>query len=182
MNDYRYIILNKPYGYVSQFSGEGATLKEFDLPNHIYAAGRLDKDSEGLLLLTNDGPFIEQFLLHHERAYWVQVDHDIEQMSIEKLRCGVQIKTGPTAPCKVIKIEEPAVWERTPPIRVRKSIPTSWLEVILKEGKNRQIRRMTAAVGHPTLRLIRSRLGKLSLADIGLKPGEWKEVHRDQIL
>lgn len=183
MKKYRYIILNKPFGYLSQFSGEGdhKTLAEFSLPKEVYAAGRLDKDSEGLLLLSNDGPFIEQFLLHHERGYWVQVEGEIHQQAINNLESGINLKTGRTKPCQAKTINEPDLWQRTPPIRQRKDKPTSWLEIILTEGKNRQVRKMTAAVGYPTLRLVRFQLGKISLNSLNLDLGKWIEVKKDDI-
>ena len=184
INMNKYIVLNKPFGHLSQFSGEPGqlTLSSFGLPKEVYAAGRLDKDSEGLLLLSNDGSFIEQFLLNHEREYFAQVDGQISNEAINELQSGVMIKSGQTKPCSVKRIEEPVIWQRNPPIRERKNIPTSWIELILKEGKNRQVRKMTAAVGFPTLRLIRSRLGKLGLSDISLEPGSWIEVKKQDII
>lgn len=177
----KYIIFNKPYGVLSQFTTEEGhrTLAEFNLPKEVYAAGRLDKDSEGLLLLTDDGPFIKNFLDHHERVYWVQVDKIPSNEALEELSRGVLLKDGKTKPCKVSLIS-PDIGPRNPPIRVRKNIPTSWIELTLKEGKNRQIRRMTAAIGHPTLRLLRVGLGKFRLGN--LEPGKWVEVTKEDIM
>lgn len=181
-----YIIFNKPYGVLCQFTGESGdrTLAEFGLPKDVYAAGRLDKDSEGLLLLTNDGKFIDKLLnprFDHQKCYWAQIEKVPTKEDLDKLARGVDIKGYKTKPCKV-KILDPApeIPDRDPPIRFRKSIPTCWIELILTEGKNRQVRRMTAAIGFPTLRLIRVGIGKQSLAD--LKEGQWKEVSREMIL
>jgi 23S rRNA pseudouridine2457 synthase len=178
----KYIIFNKPFGVLSQFTTEEGhrTLAEFNLPKGVYAAGRLDKDSEGLLLLTDDGPFIKKFLDHHERIYWAQVDKNPQPEELDTLSKGVELKDGRTKPCKVKMIEDPGLPPRNPPIRYRKNIPTSWLELTLKEGKNRQVRRMTAAIGFPTLRLIRVGLGKFKLQD--LEPGKWVEVSKEDII
>jgi len=178
----KYIIFNKPYGVLSQFTTEEGhrTLGEFGLPKDVYAAGRLDRDSEGLLLLTDDGPFIKKFLDHHERVYQAQVDKVPTPEDLEKLSKGVELKDGKTKPCKVQAISEPGFPPRNPPIRFRKNIPTSWIELTLKEGKNRQVRRMTAAIGFPTLRLIRVGLGKFRLND--LEPGQWVEVAKEDII
>lgn len=178
----KYIIFNKPYGVLSQFTTEEGhrTLAEFDLPKGVYAAGRLDKDSEGLLLLTDDGPFIKKFLDHHERIYWAQVDKIPQPEELTALSEGVELKDGRTKPCKVKMLEDPGLPPRNPPIRYRKNIPTSWIELILKEGKNRQVRRMTAAIGFPTLRLIRAGLGKFRIGD--LEPGKWVEVSKEDII
>ncbi len=178
----KYIIFNKPYGVLSQFTTEEGhrTLGEFGLPKDVYAAGRLDKDSEGLLLLTDDGPFIKKFLDHHERIYLAQVDKIPQFEDLERLAKGVELKDGRTRPCKVEMVPEPDLPPRNPPIRVRKDIPTSWVELTLKEGKNRQVRRMTAAIGFPTLRLIRVGLGKFRLND--LEPGQWVEVAKEDII
>jgi len=169
------VLFNKPYGVLTQFTGAGHTLAEFDLPPNIYAAGRLDKDSEGLLLLTGDGR-----LQHHvsdprhkqPKTYWAQVEGVPDEASLEALSNGVVLKDGMTRPAQAHLIDEPdSLWPREPPIRERKAIPTSWIELTLTEGRNRQVRRMTAAVGHPTLRLIRAAIGDWKLAD--LKPGQW---------
>ncbi len=183
-SDYRYVLLNKPYGILSQFTSEEEhrNLSEFGLPSDIYAAGRLDKDSEGLLLLTNDGPFIKKFLDSHPRTYWVQVERVPTEEDLHILRNGVKIKGGNTSPCLVKSIQPPSVKERNPPIRFRKKVPTSWIEITLTEGKNRQVRRMTAKIGFPTLRLIRVGLGKIKLKDLDLLPGRWIEIEKNQIV
>ncbi len=182
-NIFEYIIFNKPYGVLSQFSSDThKTLDSFELPPKVYPVGRLDKDSEGLLLLSNDGKFIENFLLNHERSYWVQVDNIPTQDNLKILSQGVKIKTGMTKPCHIKLIDPPKLWQRDPPIRVRKSIPTSWLEITLKEGKNRQVRKMTATINCPTLRLVRCRLGKISLKNIDLKLGQWIKVKKSEII
>ncbi|WP_082114206.1 pseudouridine synthase [Kiloniella litopenaei] len=181
-----YVALYKPYDVLSQFTGEAGqrTLAEIDLPLGVYAAGRLDKDSEGLLLLSNDGPFIDR-LIHpkngHPRSYLVQVERVPDDGALDQLRSGVIIKGYQTKPCTVeLLTSEPDLPSRTPPIRERKNIPTAWLKITLSEGKNRQVRRMTAAVGFPTLRLVRESIGNLKLD--GLQPGEWKIVSTDDIL
>ena len=177
----RYIIFHKPYGVLSQFTQESPkhiTLKEYiDIPD-VYAVGRLDWDSEGLLLLTNDGQ-LQHRLAHprfgHQRTYWVQVERIPDVDAIHKLQTGVEIQDYRTRPAQVrLLLEEPSVVQRIPPIRFRKSIPTAWLEMTLTEGKNRQVRRMTATVGFPTLRLIRFSIANIQLHD--LAPGQWREL------
>ncbi len=177
----RYIIFHKPYGVLSQFTQESPkhiTLKEYiNVPN-VYAVGRLDWDSEGLLLLTNDGQ-LQHRLAHprfgHQRTYWAQVERIPDVDAIRKLQTGVEIQDYRTAPAQVrLLLEEPLVGQRTPPIRFRQNIPTAWLEMTLTEGKNRQVRRMTAAVGFPTLRLIRVSIANIQLQD--LAPGQWREL------
>jgi pseudouridine synthase len=181
----RYIVFNKPYGVLSQFTGEEnqRTLAEFGLPAQVYAAGRLDKDSEGLLLLSDDGPFIKKLLdpeSGHERVYWAEVEGNPSNSALKELSAGVVFKGYRSKPCRAVRLDpQPEVPPRDPPVRFRKSIPTCWIELTLTEGKNRQVRRMTAAVGHPTLRLIRKNIGKLSLAD--LPPGHWREVSKKEI-
>jgi 23S rRNA pseudouridine2457 synthase len=183
---YRYIILHKPYGVLSQFTpeipGQG-TLSEFNLPKDLYAAGRLDSDSEGLLLLTNDGPLIKRLLepgAGHERTYLVQVEGIPSAEAITKLEHGVVIQGYRTLPAKARLLEsEPSLPPREPPIRVRKHIPTCWIELTLLEGKNRQVRRMTATIGHPTLRLVRTAIGKITLKDI--QPGQSRELTESEI-
>ncbi len=172
------ILFNKPFGVLSQFTDADGreTLADYiDIPN-VYPAGRLDKDSEGLLLLTDDGRLqarISDPKYHKQKHYWAQVDGEPEENALEKLRRGVRLKDGQTKPAEVSMIDEPDnIWPRTPPIRVRQSIPTQWLELIISEGKNRQVRRMTAAVNHPTLRLIRHRIGDWSLQQ--LQPGQYE--------
>jgi len=174
------IALNKPYGVLCQFTDpEGRrTLAEFVRQKDVYAAGRLDHDSEGLLLLTDDGRLAHQLTdPRHKQAktYLAQVDGEIDEAAVQALRRGVQLNDGPTLPAEAIRIAEPDwLWPRDPPVRFRKSIPTSWLSLTLREGRNRQVRRMTAAVGLPTLRLYRARVGPWSTE--GLEPGQWREA------
>lgn len=169
------ILFNKPYGVLSQFTDEDGrpTLADYVHRPGFYAAGRLDFDSEGLLLLTDDGQLQHQ--ISHPRqklpkTYWVQVEGEVSDEALAALRRGVQLKDGMTAPAKARRLPEPAVWPRTPPVRQRQSIPTSWLELTIREGRNRQVRRMTAAVGFPTLRLIRTAIGNWQLGELG--PGQ----------
>ena len=177
----RLLLLNKPFDVLTQFSPDGSgrhTLKDFvDVPG-VYPAGRLDRDSEGLLLLTNDGPLQAHIAdPRHKlpKTYWVQVEGTPTEDQLRQLREGVLLNDGPTLPAQAqCMAEAPALWERQPPIRVRQSIPTAWLELTIREGRNRQVRRMTAAVGLPTLRLVRVRIGPWGLE--GLAPGEWREV------
>ncbi|MEI6428483.1 MAG: pseudouridine synthase [Pseudanabaena sp. ELA607] len=182
---YRYLLFHKPYGVLCQFTDDAVpprpTLKDFINVPEVYAVGRLDFDSEGLLLLSNNGVLKHRLLdpqFAHERTYWVQVEHIPTPEALGQLAAGVVIQGYRTKPAKVTLIPEPAVPERHPPIRFRQSIPTAWLEITLTEGKNRQVRRMTAAVGHPTLRLIRVSLGNLQLnhPELGnLAQGQWRE-------
>ena len=180
----RIVLFNKPYGVMSQFSpsGEKVTLARFSLPANIYPAGRLDHDSEGLLLLTDDGGLNHRLTdprRGHPRTYWVQVERAPDDAALEKLRRGVTLADGPTLPCKVSRLEsEPDLPPRDPPIRFRVNVPTAWLALTLTEGRNRQVRRMTAAVGHPTLRLVRAGIGNLTLKD--LPPGKWRWVDRGE--
>lgn len=174
------ILFNKPYGVLSQFTPEAGhrALNEFGFPPGVYAAGRLDHDSEGALLLTDDGKLIKRLLdpkFEHPRTYLAQVDGQITPEAIKQLSKGVVIKSYHTKPCKAELATPPDdLWERIPPIRYRANIPTSWVKLTLIEGKNRQVRHMTAAVGFPTLRLIRIQIGDLSLD--GLQPGEWRII------
>lgn len=171
------ILFNKPYGVLSQFTdGENRpTLAQYiRLPN-VYPAGRLDHDSEGLLLLTDDGQ-VQHHISHpaHKlpKTYWVQVEGAPNSYALTKLRQGVELNDGMTLPAEARLIPTPKLWERDPPIRSRQNIPTQWLEIVITEGKNRQVRRMTAAVGHPTLRLVRVKIGNWTLE--GIAPGEYK--------
>lgn len=178
----RLILFNKPYGVLSQFSGgsgrgAGDTLADFIEVPGVYPAGRLDKDSEGLLLLTDDGGLqarIADPRYKLPKTYFVQVEGVPSDESLRRLRNGIELKDGMTKPAKVSTIEPPMVWPRNPPIRFRKEVPDRWLKITVVEGRNRQVRRMTAAVGHPTLRLVRWRIGPWSLAD--LTSGKWLEV------
>ena len=175
----RLLLLNKPFDVLTQFNDEQgrATLKDFVTVPGVYPAGRLDRDSEGLLLLTNDGRLQARIAdPKHKLAktYWVQVAGEPTPEQLQQLCEGVQLNDGPTLPAEARLLDEPALWPRNPPVRFRKSVPTAWLELVIREGRNRQVRRMTAAVGLPTLRLVRVRIGPWSLED--LQPGEWKEV------
>jgi len=174
----RLLLFNKPFGVLSQFTDtQGrSTLGDYITEKGVYPAGRLDYDSEGLLLLTDDGR-LQHFISHPRyklfKTYWVQVEGIPEPMALEQLRKGVVLSDGVTAPAKVRLIDEPpGLWPRNPPIRYRASIPTAWLDLRIREGRNRQVRRMTAAVGHPALRLIRYAIGPWTLE--GLAPGEWR--------
>ena len=205
------IAFHKPFGVLSQFTGDGSpnrVLAEFGFPKNVYAIGRLDADSEGLLLLSDEARWNEQ-LLHprhaHEREYWAQVERIPSPAALDQLRRGVLVQGRKTLPCKAWILEpqpamteasptgiaagipgtavgdgvRPTVFPRVPPIRFRKSVPDCWIGLELIEGKNRQVRRMTAAVGHPTLRLLRVRIGNFWLAD--LPPGQWRILTPDQI-
>ncbi|CAE6710623.1 pseudouridine synthase [Candidatus Nitrotoga fabula] len=176
----RVLLFNKPYGVVCQFSCDGlhSTLADYIAVPDMYPAGRLDTDSEGLLILTDDG------VLQHRisdpryklaKTYWVQVEGTPDEAALEKLRNGVNLSGFMTQPAQVKIMNEPEnLWQRIPPIRERRNKPTSWLELVIREGKNRQVRRMTAQVGYPTLRLIRYRVGEWTLD--GLEPGIWREA------
>jgi 23S rRNA pseudouridine2457 synthase len=176
------IAFHKPYGVLSQFTPDGSpnrTLAEFGFPKDIYPLGRLDADSEGLLLLS-DEPGLNTRLLDpqnaHIRCYWAQVEGVPTSATLEKLSQGVSIGDHHTLPCRAWLMDpQPQLPPRDPPIRVRKTVPDSWIAIELTEGKNRQVRKMTAAVGHPTLRLLRVRIGALELGD--LKPSQWRELY-----
>lgn len=174
----RILLFNKPFGVICQFSSDGMhpTLADYIPLPEFYPAGRLDTDSEGLLVLTDDGQLQHRITdPKHKLAktYWVQVEGVPDAVALEKLRTGVTLKDGLTRPAGANLMDEPAgLWPRNPPVRERKLIPTSWLELTIREGKNRQVRRMTAAVGFPTLRLIRYRIGDWTLD--GVEPGRWK--------
>jgi 23S rRNA pseudouridine2457 synthase len=180
----RYLLFNKPYGVVSQFSGDGRNLADYIKVPGIYPVGRLDKDSEGLMLLTDDGALQHRFTdpkFAHPRTYWAQVEGIPDQTALDRLQQGVVIraegKPYRTLPAKARTLDPPPnIPPRDPPIRFRKSIPTAWIELIVVDGKNRQVRKMTAETGYPTLRLIRAAIGKETLR--GLQPGEWKEVDK----
>lgn len=176
------VLFNKPFNVLSQFTDKGTegsarkTLSEFIKLPGVYAAGRLDKDSEGLLVLTDNGKLQNRIAspkFRTEKTYWVQVEGSATDEQINALRSGVSLKDGETAPAQVHSIDEPAnLWPRTPPVRFRKAIPDCWLEVTISEGRNRQVRRMTAAVGLPTLRLIRYRIGDWTID--GIENGRWR--------
>ncbi len=175
------ILFNKPFGVLSQFTDKGTvgsarkTLSEFiDVPD-VYAAGRLDKDSEGLLVLTDNGQLqsrISDPKFKTAKTYWVQVEGEPTDAQLQKLRVGVKLKDGMTRPADVTQMQEPArLWPRTPPVRFRKTVTDSWLQITISEGRNRQVRRMTAAVGCPTLRLIRYQVGNWTID--GIENGQW---------
>lgn len=179
----RLILFNKPFGVLSQFTDTGnagtprATLSDhIDLPG-VYPAGRLDRDSEGLLMLTDDGRLqarIAQPRSGVEKTYLAQVEGIPDATALDALRAGVTLKDGATRPARVRRIAPPDLWPRDPPVRFRKSVPDCWLEIVISEGRNRQVRRMTAHVGHPTLRLVRWRVGDWSLD--GIAPGTWRDA------
>ena len=173
------IAFNKPYGVLCQFTDRSTpprrTLAEFGLPPGVYAARRLDHDSEGLLLLTDDGVLAHRLTdpRHKQpKTYWVQVEGDPTEAQLAALRNGVELNDGRTRPAQARRIEPPPLWDRDPPVRFRKTVPDAWLELTISEGRNRQVRRMTAAVGLPTLRLVRVAIGPHRLE--GLQPGAWR--------
>ncbi|XWX85704.1 pseudouridine synthase [Dechloromonas sp. ARDL1] len=174
------LLFNKPYGVLSQFTPEGKwrALNEFISLKGVYVAGRLDADSEGLLLLTDDGKLQARIAdPKHKlvKTYWAQVEGIPDEVSLDRLRAGIALSDFTAQPARVRRIEEPAgLWERDPPIRFRAAIPTAWLEIRISEGKNRQVRRMTAAIGYPTLRLVRAAIGSATLD--GLPLGQWRRI------
>jgi 23S rRNA pseudouridine2457 synthase len=178
----RVILLNKPFGVLSQFSDKGnadsprATLSDYVKIPKVYPAGRLDRDSEGLLVLTDDGKLqarISSPKFKKPKTYLVQVEGTPTEAHLQALRQGVTLKDGPTRPAKVVVIDPPDLWPRVPPVRYRKSVPDSWIQMTITEGRNRQVRRMTAHVGLPCLRLVRWSIGDWTLDDI--PPGEWRD-------
>jgi 23S rRNA pseudouridine2457 synthase len=179
----RYLLFNKPYDVLTQFSGDSRTLKDYISVPNVYPAGRLDRDSEGLLLLSDDGALQHRLTdpkFAHPRTYWAQVERIPTTQAIQTLTTGVLIENHRTKPARVKLLPtDPDLPPRDPPIRFRKSVPTAWLELILTEGRNRQVRRMTAAVGHPTLRLVRVAIGNLRLDD--LPPGKWRDLTAAEI-
>lgn len=179
------LAFHKPYGVLSQFTPDGSpnrTLAEFGFPKGVYAIGRLDADSEGLLLLSDEAGLNTRLLdpeKGHPRRYWAQVEHIPTPEALAQLAAGVTIQDYKTRPCNVLLLDpQPDIPPRDPPIRVRKNIPDCWIELELTEGKNRQVRRMTAAIGHPTLRLMRVRIGNLELGS--LPAGHWRELSPEE--
>ncbi|GGA18282.1 pseudouridine synthase [Okeania sp. KiyG1] len=187
--NYRYILFNKPYNVLSQFtdntdeSNQRQTLKDYIPISSVYPVGRLDRDSEGVLLLTNHGQLQHRLTdpkFAHPRTYWVQVERIPDEAALRQLQRGVTIKNYQTRPAKVKLLSvEPKFPPRDPPIRFRKTVPTAWLEITLTEGRNRQVRRMTAAVGFPTLRLVRVAIAGLCMNE--LQPGEWRDLNQTEI-
>ncbi|HAP36185.1 MAG TPA: pseudouridine synthase [Bacteroidetes bacterium] len=187
MNQIKFILFYKPYAVLSQFSPEAGkqTLKDFlSLPKDVYPVGRLDFDSEGLLLLTNDNAIKNKLTdpkFGHPKTYLAQVERIPTEEAIKKLRNGVTIEREKTKPAEVeLLTEEPQIHPRSIPIRFRKTVPTSWLKIVLREGRNRQVRKMTASIGHPTLRLVRIKIGNIGIEM--MKPGEWREITHQEII
>jgi len=186
---FKYIAFNKPFQILCQFTketrSEKKTLAEFEFPKNVYSVGRLDYDSEGLLILTDDSRLNDALLNpkhHHRKTYLAQVERIPSADELKQLRSGVVIEGRKTLPSKAVLFEaDPKVPERDPPIRFRKNVPTAWIQLCLHEGKNRQVRKMTAAIGHPTLRVLRVSIGALKLEDLNLVPGQWTYLSTDQI-
>ena len=181
----RVLLINKPYNVLSQFTDDEGrtTLKDFIRMPDVYPAGRLDRDSEGLLLLTDNGRLQNQIASPRfklPKTYWAQVERCPDETALNALRRGVKLKDGLTQPADVELLDEPQLWERDPPVRFRKTVPTQWLQLTIREGKNRQVRRMTAAIGHPTLRLVRAQIGPWTLEN--LQPGQWREVEPASVI
>ncbi|MFE8071621.1 pseudouridine synthase [Marinobacteraceae bacterium S3BR75-40.1] len=179
------IRFNKPYDVLTQFTDTQGrrTLADYIDTSGVYPTGRLDRDSEGLLLLTDDGRLQNRITAPDKKMtkeYWVQVEGNVSDEALQQLRKGIELPDGPTRPARAERMDAPRVWERTPPVRHRKNVPTSWLQLVISEGRNRQVRRMTAAVGFPTLRLIRYAIGEWTLD--GLQPGEYAQqtIHLPQ--
>ena len=183
----RLLLFNKPFGVLSQFTDKGsptmrATLSDFITVKGVYPAGRLDRDSEGLLLLTDDGRLqarIADPRFKLPKTYLVQVEGDPSETDLEPLRKGVRLNDGMTLPAEATRIAPPALWERDPPIRVRKSVPDCWLSLTIREGRNRQVRRMLETIGHPVYRLLRYRVGGLWMGD--LEPGEFRQLNQKEL-
>ncbi|MCS6812824.1 MAG: pseudouridine synthase [Cyanobacteria bacterium] len=182
---HRYLLFHKPYGVLSQFTDQAgrSTLKDYIAVPDVYPVGRLDYDSEGLMLLTSDGRLqhaLGDRQYYHPRTYWAQVEHIPTEVALDQLRRGVTIQGYQTRPAKArLLAEEPPLPARNPPVRFRKTVPTAWLELTLTEGRNRQVRRMTAAVGHPTLRLVRVAIAHLQLAN--LPQGQWRDLTPEEL-
>ena len=179
---FRYLVFNKPFDVLTQFGGERRCLRNYiDVPD-VYPVGRLDRDSEGLLLLTDDGAMQHRLSdpkFEHPRTYWAQVDRVPTEEALRELRSGVDVRDYRTRPAKIRLLDGVEVAPRDPPVRFRLNVPTAWIELTLTEGRNRQVRRMTAAVGFPTLRLIRVAIGDLRLE--GLEPGKWRELSAKEV-
>lgn len=178
------ILFNKPYGVLSQFTHEHGhkSLADFGFPKHVYPAGRLDADSEGLLLLTSDGKLQSRICEPRHKlpkTYWAQAERIITEDALNSLRHGIMLKDGMTLPCEAELMEDPCLPPRIPPIRERKTVPVCWVRIVLREGRNRQVRRMLAATGFPVLRLVRYSIGNFTLGNIS--PGSWREATKEEL-